>query len=88
MATKTTSGSGFLSIFAFSTLDLVDIAPKLKIFKGHFLEKFFGSNFQKFKNYLNELQKLFVCDFLIFSGSYAPLLLCRIWLESVDLFRV
>ena len=86
MAAKTTSGSGFLFRFVFSTFDLVDLAQNLKKnSKGHFFLEIWG---QKFKNYLNELQKIFTRDFLIFCGSHAPLSLCGIWLESVELFRV
>jgi len=47
-----------------------------------------GSKVQKFKNYLSELQKLFTREFLTFCGTHAPLSLCRIWLESVEIFRV
>jgi len=59
MATKTTSGSGFLSIFAFSTLDLVDIAPKLKIFKGHFFGEIFWVKFSKIQKLFKRVTKTF-----------------------------
>jgi len=63
MAAKTTSGSGFLFRFVFSTLDLVDLAQNLKkILRDTFLRNL-GSKVQKFKNYLNELQKFFTRDF-------------------------
>ena len=73
MAAKSTSGSGFLFKFVFSTLDLVDLAQNLKNFKGALFLRNLGSKVQKFKNYLDTLQKLFTRDFLIFCGSYAPL---------------
>ena len=83
MGAKTTSGSGFLLRFVFSTLDLVDLAQNLKKILRNL-----GSKVQKFKNYLSELQKLFTREFLTFCGTHAPLSLCRIWLESVEIFRV
>jgi len=59
MGAKTTSGSGFLLRFVFSTLDLVDLAQNLKkILRDTFLRNL-GSKVQKFKNYLSELQKTF-----------------------------
>ena len=62
MAAKTTSGSGFLFRFVFSTLDLVDLAQNLKkILRDTFLRNL-GPKVQKFKN-LNELQKMFTRDF-------------------------
>jgi len=63
-------------------------SPKSQKFLRDTFLRNLGSNVQKFKNYLNELQKLFIRDFLIFDGAYAPLSLCQIWLESVELFRV
>jgi len=81
MAAKTTSGSGFLFIFVFSS-------PKSQRFLRETFEKF-GVKSAKFPKLFNELQKLFTIGFLkIFCGSHAPLSLCRIWLESVEIFRV
>jgi len=49
MAAKSTSGSGFLSIFVFATLDLVENANNLEKCPLTFFEKF-GLKVQKFKN--------------------------------------
>ena len=63
-------------------------SPKSQKFLRDTFLRNLGSKVQKFKNYLNVLQKLFTCDFLIFCGSHAPLLLCQIWFECVEIFRV
>jgi len=62
-------------------LDLVDQAQNLK--KKDLSDTFSEILGQKFKNYLNELQKLFTREFFTFCGSYAPQSVSRIWLESV-----
>jgi len=63
MAAKTTSGSGFLSIFEFITLDLVENANNLeKKVPLHFLKNL-GSKFKNvkvnFKNYENFHLRIF-----------------------------
>jgi len=76
MAAKTTSGSGFLFRFAFSTFDLIDLAQNLKISKGHFFDKF-GVKTSKFQKLFKRVTKTFhnaILHFtLLFCASRAPL---------------
>jgi len=75
MAAKTTSSSGFLLIFMFSTLDLLENGNNLKTCSGHFFENFevklqkILMNFKSYKNFPFR-------NFLIFCSDYGPVLLC------------
>ena len=44
MAAQTTSGSGFLFGFVFSTVDLVDLAQNLKKFQGTLFREIWAQN--------------------------------------------
>jgi len=49
MAAKTTSGSGFLFRFAFSTVNLVDLARNLKNFLGTLFGEIWAQSFENLK---------------------------------------
>ena len=57
LAAKTTSGSGFLVIFVFSTLELVENANKLKNVPRHFFEKF-GVKVRKIEKLFKRVTKI------------------------------